>query len=336
MAEDSYPAPARNEGIVTVVESQELLGLLAGVGVIGGGDLLVTTSTSQSQVNVAAGTALLMGTRYTNSASLPVSVPVNTSGSTRIDRIVLRLTTATGAVNATVIPGTPGSGAPGVLNSATYFDLPLARYTVLSGQLPTAPVDERRWLGGDSTISASSNPPVGNIRIGHTWSQPDTGNMLTWDGSVWDLNPGNVLTTAYVTSDVSASSSYVTILALSQVESHGGGSVSGYSMMAPVAGLYRVNVMQTLTYTGSTVLTSGQAFLYVRRNSGGSANGGTLEAIGYFLWAGGAGTVTVYANQLVRCAAGDYLQFFVECDFPSTTWRSGAAFSAYEMSWERP
>lgn len=185
MAEDSWPASGRAGGAVTVVEHQLLAGNWAGCGVVGASDLSVSTSAAQSQVLISTGTGAMQGTVYTNNQQLALAVPSNNSGSTRVDRAVIRLNKATGAANAFVIQGTPGAGAPGTSNDNSYFDLPLARYTVVSGQLPTAPVDERRFLGGDSTASASGNPPVGAIRTGHRWYQTDTATDYLWNGASW-------------------------------------------------------------------------------------------------------------------------------------------------------
>lgn len=185
--EDSYPLAPVGSTLtrpVTILDHQAMAGLWAPSGVVEPTGLVLSTSTTQSQVTVSPGSALIQGERYVASGQVAVAVGVNASGLTRIDRVVLRLTKATGVAAMTVIPGTPGGGEPGLVNNVTFYDLPIGKYTVQPGQLPTSPVDERRWVGGETTASSSANPPL-NTRAGHHWFQSDTGFTLDWNGSAW-------------------------------------------------------------------------------------------------------------------------------------------------------
>jgi hypothetical protein len=192
MSEDSYPQPypARNGGSLNIVESQTLLGYLGTSGIIGyPADCALTLSGTGLQATVAAGSALLQGTYYIASAPIVLAVAANANSAIRTDRVVLRLTRATGLINATIIAGTPGAGEPAILDDVVHFDWPIASYTVPTNGIPTGLNDERRWLGGDCTASDSSDAPL-YPRLGHRWYQIDTEADLTWNGTGWGQGDG--------------------------------------------------------------------------------------------------------------------------------------------------
>lgn len=103
-------------------------------------------------VTPAAGRANVGGAGYVRTAPLgSVSVTANAHASfSRMDRLVLRRSTATHTVTLVVIPGTAASSptAPAITRDDTTFDLPLFSFLVppASGTTISGVVDERAWV----------------------------------------------------------------------------------------------------------------------------------------------------------------------------------------------
>lgn len=140
MAESSWPSP--DNGRVVDDASYEKLALSYGPagGVVGDftSPQLVYGDSSGMQVKVAADRyAIVRGHAWWSGSTIfTLAIGANASGSTRTDLVVLRLSRTTWDVNAVVIAGTPGSGAPSPvqnLGTTGSFDLPLATVTVTSG-----------------------------------------------------------------------------------------------------------------------------------------------------------------------------------------------------------
>lgn len=89
------------------------------------------------QVLVATGAALLDGHVYRCTSSTPLTISSNSSGVTRVDRVVVRLTregqTEEGKCVLAVTAGTPGSGAPALTQSSSVWEIGLATVTVANG-----------------------------------------------------------------------------------------------------------------------------------------------------------------------------------------------------------
>jgi hypothetical protein len=137
VAESSWPSPA--SGRVLNDSQYEKLGLSYGVtgGVVGDftNPQLVYGDSTGLQVKVAADRyALVRGHEWWSGSSiLTLAIGANSSGSTRTDLVVLRLSRTTWDVNVIVLPGTPGGGAPSPtqnLGTTGSWDLPLATVTV--------------------------------------------------------------------------------------------------------------------------------------------------------------------------------------------------------------
>lgn len=140
MAESSWPSPSN--GRVVDDASYEKLGMSYGAagGVVGDftSPQLVYGDSTGMQVKVGADRyALVRGHEWWSGSTIfTVAIGANSSGSTRVDLVVLRLSRTTWDVNITVIAGTPGSGAPSPtqnLGTTGLWDLPLATVTVASG-----------------------------------------------------------------------------------------------------------------------------------------------------------------------------------------------------------
>jgi hypothetical protein len=104
---------------------------------LGVGDSLevVPASPAAKSVVVGAGGAIVNGSPYYNDSSLALAVEDNTSGYTRVDRVALELDYVAKTVRAVVIKGPEdGSAEPaGLVQSSSYFQVPVARVTLASG-----------------------------------------------------------------------------------------------------------------------------------------------------------------------------------------------------------
>jgi hypothetical protein len=140
VAESSWPSPSNSR--VVDDPSYEKLALSYGpvAGVVGGftSPQLVYGDSSGMQIKVAADRyALVRGHEwYSGSTIFTKPIGSNSSGSTRTDLVVLRLSRTTWDVTVVVIAGIPGSGAPSPtqnVGTTGSFDLPLATVTVTNG-----------------------------------------------------------------------------------------------------------------------------------------------------------------------------------------------------------
>lgn len=87
-------------------------------------------------VRVATGEAMVEGFHYKNTANLSLAIAANASGSTRIDRVVLRLNRTANTLVAAIVQGTPGAGAPALTQVAGgTYEFPLAQVSVATGTL---------------------------------------------------------------------------------------------------------------------------------------------------------------------------------------------------------
>lgn len=101
------------------------------------GDMAVSPG-SGLQVLVAEGLVFIDGNVYHCTASTGLTVTANSSGSTRIDRIIIRYTregqTEEGKCELLMLDGTAGSGIPTALtNSSSAQEFSLAKLTVVNG-----------------------------------------------------------------------------------------------------------------------------------------------------------------------------------------------------------
>jgi hypothetical protein len=116
------------------------------------GSLAVTVGSGV--VNVAGGGAIIYGFPYWNTSSVAVSIPTP-AGATRIDRIVLRASWAARTVRITRIAGTPGAGAPSIVQTAgTTWDIPLAQVSITTEGAITV-TDQRAYCHYATRISTA-------------------------------------------------------------------------------------------------------------------------------------------------------------------------------------
>lgn len=140
MAESSWPTPANGRVVDDVQYEKVGLGLGPVAGVLGDftSPQLVYGDSSGMQIKIAADRYAVIGGHiwWSGSTIFTKAIGSNSSGSTRTDLVVVRLSRTTWAATVVVIAGTPGAGAPApTQNTGTTgsFDLPLATVTVASG-----------------------------------------------------------------------------------------------------------------------------------------------------------------------------------------------------------
>jgi hypothetical protein len=117
-----------------------------------GGELAATGATTP--VAVAAGSAVVKGKFYINSASVNVSV-ATPAVSTRKDRVVLRADFTAMTIRITKIDGVEGGDYPAITQTdGTTWDLPLCKLAVTTGGVITL-VDERTFCHFGTAVSTA-------------------------------------------------------------------------------------------------------------------------------------------------------------------------------------
>lgn len=194
MAETSYPA-ADGAGVIETTY-EKLMACVMGIGrVDSSADRsttlapLVYADSSGRQVKVAANAAyILRGYRWeSGSDGLVVAIPANTSGKTRIDRIVLRLDRSTWTVRVAVLQGSADDApVPPALtqntSSSGVFEVSLAKVTVTSNAgvglplIATGDVTaEHQYLMPQGHIGATALRS--SIGLGGLYYESDTGRV---------------------------------------------------------------------------------------------------------------------------------------------------------------
>lgn len=95
---------------------------------------LSVSAIGSMNVRVSAGEAFIQGFQYRNDANKDIPIDSNSSGSTRIDTIVLRLDRSANTITAVAKKGTPGAGAPTLTQVAGgTWEFPLYNVTIVNG-----------------------------------------------------------------------------------------------------------------------------------------------------------------------------------------------------------
>lgn len=127
-----------------------------------------------NQVTIAAGTGVAYGTVHDSDANVVFTV-ATPSGSTRVDRIVLRKSWSAQTVRLVQIAGVEGGGAPALVQSAgVTWDTPLWRASITTGAVITLtddrvmlPVhgDQSAETGTKHAFSNLSGAPAGEVTV---------------------------------------------------------------------------------------------------------------------------------------------------------------------------
>jgi hypothetical protein len=163
---------------------------------------------SGRQVKVrSAQLAVVGGHGYSSGTSDTIkSISANSSGSTRIDMVVLGLSRTTWAVTSYVKTGTPGAGAPPALTrnarggSTGVWEIPLAMVTVVNGAATIAAGDVTNiaWYSrGETVATSSATPPQPDAASYSRMMHTDTGHEFdsvsgAWRRSPWQVSRGVV------------------------------------------------------------------------------------------------------------------------------------------------
>lgn len=183
MAQQSWPYATYNAGAVTDAEYETLAARFSDDGIDGDpADTAVVSAGVGLQVVVRAGVwASLRGHGWTSGTTdVTLAISANSSGSTRIDRVVLRLDRADWTVAAVVRQGTPGAGRPSLVRtegSSGVFEIPLADVTVPNSATSVTVTRTELYVGARIRPCTSSNrPTVG--KHGELAFETDTGKLL--------------------------------------------------------------------------------------------------------------------------------------------------------------
>lgn len=193
MAESSYPSPG-----VTQLQHERLLGRALPSGLLGHPDdqpLIYADGAGTREIRVRVSRqAVVDGYGWQNDAAvITKTLAANSSGSTRVDLVVLRLNRADWSLSVQVVQGTPGAGAPSATRTAStgtgsgVYEIELATVTVANGAttLAASTVTEKAWyLGEDGQIlcKAATRPPH---QVGRTAFETDTARWILSNGTVW-------------------------------------------------------------------------------------------------------------------------------------------------------
>jgi hypothetical protein len=190
VAQDSWPSPAHNDRAVTDTEYEKIAARFSGDGVYGDpADAAVVTAGTGLSVNVRANVyASVRGHAWTSGTST-VNLPVtaNSSGQTRVDRVVLRLDRAAWTVRAVVKPGTPGGSAPALTRDTGdtgVYEVPVATVTLVSGANSVTVARGELYVGVRirPCTSTTRNP---NPAPGEMCFETNTGRVRVWTGAAW-------------------------------------------------------------------------------------------------------------------------------------------------------
>lgn len=196
MTQASWPSPNHNSRNVTDGEYERIAARFSDDGVDGSPvDAAVAAAGAGLQVVVRANVwASLRGHAWTSGTTdVTLTVAANSSGSTRTDRVVLRLDRSTWDVTAVVLPGTPGSGAPALTQDAGdtgVWEIPLAKVAVPDSATSVTVTREEQYIGSRVRPCTSTTRPA-FPRRGELIQEVDTGRTLAWNGSVWELLHGD-------------------------------------------------------------------------------------------------------------------------------------------------
>lgn len=193
MAEFSLPRAGYNSGAVTDGEYELLTHPTGADGLVGtpADQPLVYGDSSGMQVKVRADRyALVRGRLWGSGGSeFAKTVGANSSGSTRIDLVILRLTRATPIVEIVVKAGTPGSGPPALtqdLGTTGVYEIPVAQVTVVDGASTIAAgnVSAVSYYLGELLVVCTSDTRPGHAPGRRIW-ETDTGREYLSTGTSW-------------------------------------------------------------------------------------------------------------------------------------------------------
>lgn len=159
------------------------VGVFLGSGTQPNDGLKVQAQTVPStSVDVLAGSALVQGIAYINTATVSFVIAANASGNPRIDTIILQADYALQTVRLVVLQGTPAASpaVPTLTQSANVlWEIPLADIAVANGftTITNAVITPRHeWANAPSGVYLDSV-------LNNSGSELNTGDVVIWDAS---------------------------------------------------------------------------------------------------------------------------------------------------------
>ncbi|WP_346767422.1 hypothetical protein [Streptomyces sp. C1-2] len=152
-------------------------------------DTAVVTAGAGLSVTIAANLyGSVRGHAWSSGTSgVTLTITPNSSGSSRTDRVVLRLDRSTWTVRAVVKTGTAGSGAPALTqddSDSGVWEIPLARVAVPNAATSVTVTREELYVGARcrpcTSTTRNPNPDVGELGY-----ETDTERVILWTGAAW-------------------------------------------------------------------------------------------------------------------------------------------------------
>ncbi|MFF2650395.1 hypothetical protein [Streptomyces sp. NPDC058045] len=193
MAQDSWPSSDHNSRNVTDAEYEEIAARATDDGVYLPADptsgTVVTAGIGLQAIVKANCWASLRGHAWTSGTTdVTLTIAPNGSAQARTDWVLLRLDRSDWTVRAAIKAGTPGGGTPSITQqtgSTGVYEIPLAYVRVPSGAAAVTVVPYVQYVGGRCRPVTSAAKLPG--RRGDMVYETDTGRMLVWTGSDWQL-----------------------------------------------------------------------------------------------------------------------------------------------------
>lgn len=143
---------------------------------------VTATSPTSKNVEIKIGSALVVGTLYTNSGTVTLPIANNTSGNARVDTVVLRKDYVLQTIRLAVLQGTPAASPvpPTLTQSAgTTWEIPIADVAVANGFSAISQVNitpRHEW--------ANASPGVYLDQVlNNSGAVLQTGDVVIWDTS---------------------------------------------------------------------------------------------------------------------------------------------------------
>lgn len=188
MPQTTWPSVAGGR-TVTDLQWETIARGFAADGIFGSPDdpTIIFGDSTGRQVKIRANRSGLVGGHGWSSdpsSDETVAIAANSSGLTRTDYVVLRLTRSTWSVAVAVVQGNPGSGAPSINRSTAsngLWDMPLALVTVANGATTISAANVTwtgTWIGPASIVQVNDASLVGYI------PDPQPGSLAWVAGTV--------------------------------------------------------------------------------------------------------------------------------------------------------
>jgi len=166
---------------------------------------LIQSAPGGMVVRIGPGEAFIQGFQYLNDANVDLGIAANSSGSTRIDTVVLSLNRTANTLALAVVQGIAGAGAPALTQVAGgNWQFPIANITVANavGSIVNGNIADLRVFSRWPT-NAVASPMItdGDLIVGGTGGTP-TRMPMGSASRVFGVNAAGVLGYYPVTSDL--------------------------------------------------------------------------------------------------------------------------------------